>query len=111
MRARRQKRFPWRGLEWVLRESFWLNYEHFRPDEMSIGFVGDCLRGPFCATCKKAVVVRLEGEGEPCPYCGAPFDWKGLKLVGEIFKPLQPTEAARMAAFVDAQGEARAHRL
>jgi len=109
-RARPHTKYAWRGLEWPLRAAFWGNYEHFRAEDMAASFLSDCLGGPFCGSCKRAVAVRLEGKGEPCPHCGARFDWRGLK-VSEELKRADPTEAARRAAYVDAQGDARAHRM
>ena len=102
--------FLWGGLEWILTEEFRRNFRHTLARDMGDGFLGACIRGPFCPSCQRDVSMMLKGTSDACIFCNEKFDLGNFE---EIYRAdsSDPLIQLRKLVYIEAQAAARRNEL
>jgi hypothetical protein len=78
--------------------------------DMSEGFLGASIRGPFCPSCQRDVSMMLKGNDDACVFCHEKFDLGNFE---KIYKrdSSDPLIELRKLVYIEAQAAARRNEI
>lgn len=72
-RRRDDQEYTWRGFLWLLKESFWSNWQDVSASGAGDGFLETAIHGPLCPQCKRDLGPLIREQRDTCA-CSMKFN-------------------------------------